>query len=156
MRVVASRGICILCSEQLLFSFALVLRKRMLSTKDVPERYQTCWLEPFDALVGHALASATTVLDVGSGASPVVPKSSRRPGTTYVGLDVSASELRKAPAGSYDEEIVADAASHLPALDESFDAVVSWQVFEHLRPLAAAVENVRAYLRPGGTLVAHF
>ena len=41
-----------------------------------------------------------------------------------------------------------------PDLGERFDLVLSLFVFEHVRPLDAALENIRRYLRPGGTLVA--
>jgi SAM-dependent methyltransferase len=35
-----------------------------------------------------------------------------------------------------------------------FDLIVSNQVFEHVKPLDAALQNLRAYLAPGGVLVA--
>jgi SAM-dependent methyltransferase len=75
---------------------------------------------------------------------------------TYVGLDLSSAELRRAPAGSYDEMHVADACEHVPGLDARFDVVLSFQVLEHVRPLDDVVANVRRYLRPGGRFVAQF
>jgi hypothetical protein len=40
-------------------------------------------------------------------------------------------------------------------LEGEFDIVVSWQVLEHVKPLAVALANIRSYLRPGGLFVAH-
>jgi SAM-dependent methyltransferase len=41
-------------------------------------------------------------------------------------------------------------------LEDRFDLIVSWQVFEHVKPLDAAMDNLRTYLRPNGRLVAQF
>jgi SAM-dependent methyltransferase len=71
-----------------------------------------------------------------------------------VGLDISETELALAPAGAYDEKVVADISQHSPELDDRFDVIVSWQVFEHVESLRPAVANLRRYLRPGGRLVA--
>jgi SAM-dependent methyltransferase len=71
-----------------------------------------------------------------------------------VGLDVSADELARAPDGWYDEILVSDVAKRLPRLSDQFDLAVSWQVLEHVKPLNAALENIRSYLRPGGRFVA--
>ncbi|HLB22616.1 MAG TPA: methyltransferase domain-containing protein, partial [Dehalococcoidia bacterium] len=35
----------------------------------------------------------------------------------------------------------------------SFDLVVSFQVFEHVKPLDVAFDNMRAYLKPGGLAI---
>jgi SAM-dependent methyltransferase len=37
-----------------------------------------------------------------------------------------------------------------------FDLVVSWQVLEHVADVPNALENIRSYLRPGGTMVIMF
>ena len=47
-----------------------------------------------------------------------------------------------------------DAAVRVPALEDRFDLIVSWQVFEHLGDLPATVANLRGYLAPDGRLVA--
>jgi SAM-dependent methyltransferase len=67
---------------------------------------------------------------------------------------VSPEELNKAPEGCYSETVVSDVALRVPELSGQFDLVLSWQVLEHVKPLEAALENVRAYLRPGGRFVA--
>ena len=93
------------------------------------------------------------VLDIGSGRRPSVSTADRPPGCTYVGLDLSQAELERAPAGSYDQMLVGDARDRLSELEGRFDAVVSWQVLEHVKSLGAALENIRSYLRPGGIFV---
>jgi 2-polyprenyl-6-hydroxyphenyl methylase/3-demethylubiquinone-9 3-methyltransferase len=94
------------------------------------------------------------ILDVGSGRRPALAPADRPAGTHYVGLDLSAVELAAAPNGSYDETVAADLAQRVAGLEGQFDLALSWQVFEHVRPLDRALENLRAYLRPGGRMVA--
>jgi SAM-dependent methyltransferase len=72
----------------------------------------------------------------------------------YVGLDISLYELISAPVGSYDEFVVADVTEAVPELHGQFDLVISFQVLEHVKPLQKALENLAAYLRPGGRLIA--
>ncbi|HEY8583154.1 MAG TPA: class I SAM-dependent methyltransferase [Capillimicrobium sp.] len=123
----------------------------------LPPRYDgEFWRRSFDDAVDAVLQPGQRVLDLGSGAMPAVPPERRPEGITYVGLDISASELAKAPPGSYDEVHVSDAVIRRPELAGSFDVVLSYQVFEHLRPLAAAIENLRGYLVDGGVLVSQF
>src|SRR5205807_7291867 len=55
--------------------------------------------------------------------------------------------------GSYDETVVTDVGAHIPSLDERFDLVLSRYVLEHVKSMSAAMENVRRYLKPGGTMV---
>jgi SAM-dependent methyltransferase len=120
----------------------------------LPERYAEHWPAPFQALAREALAPGVRVLDVGSGRAPSISPVERPAGCHYAGLDLSAAELRRAPAGSYDEMIVTDVNRRRPELEGRFDLVVSWQVLEHVRPLDMTLENLRRYLRPGGRLVA--
>jgi SAM-dependent methyltransferase len=112
------------------------------------------WLQPWEDRVAREMRPGVRVLDVGSGRRPAIPPAQRPPGVSYVGLDLSTEELRAAPPGSYDELIEADIVTLQPELIGRFDLVVSWQVFEHVRPLADALENIRRYLVPGGLLVA--
>lgn len=133
------------------------------TTKDaragrLPDHYRhTAWDSPsFEARVGSALAPNCEVLDVGSGRNPRIHRAERPLGCRYVGLDLSASELAQAPPGSYDELVVADVGSRVPRLEERFDLIVSWSVFEHVKSLAPALEHLRCYLRPKGRLLAFF
>jgi SAM-dependent methyltransferase len=96
------------------------------------------------------------ILDVGSGAKPFLSPDERPDGVFYAGLDISEAELLKAPSGWYDQLQVADAGARDDALVGSFDLIISNQVFEHVKPLDAVLENLRSYLAPGGTMVAKF
>jgi 2-polyprenyl-6-hydroxyphenyl methylase/3-demethylubiquinone-9 3-methyltransferase len=120
---------------------------------ELPPRYDDFWLGPFRAELRSHLRPGVRVLDVGSGAEPTIPPAERPEGTRYVGLDISRHELDRAPAGSYDDTVVADLTRTVSGLEEGFDLVVSFQVLEHVRPLGEALENMRRYLRPGGGMV---
>ena len=126
--------------------------------RKLPERYPTelDFRALFDERAIPLLREASTVLDVGSGRHPTYGPAARPAGCTYVGLDLLAEELAAAPPGSYDEAVVGDLATFVPALEGRADLAVSWQVLEHVKPLDDAVENLRRYLRPGGHLVAQF
>jgi SAM-dependent methyltransferase len=120
----------------------------------LPARYATGWYEQFEARVRPSLELGTRVLDVGSGRTPALAPERRPDGCFYAGLELSAEELGRAPRGSYDETIAADASVPLPQLCGRFDLLLSWQVLEHVAPLDVALTNLRSYLRPGGRMVA--
>ena len=121
----------------------------------LPARYELELREPaFACATRRALEPGMTVLDVGAGAAPSSGAAGRPPGCTWVGQDVVAAELRKAPPGSYDELSVGSICDRDPALEGRFDLVLARFVFEHVTPLHAGIENLRAYLRPGGRLIA--
>jgi len=122
----------------------------------LPRRYHTRWQDPFEDTIRERLREGMTVLDVGSGRNPTLGPAERPANTTYVGLDISGEELQQAGPGAYDRLAVADIARRVPELVGSVDLVVSWQVFEHIKPLAAAMDNIHAYLKPGGTLISLF
>jgi len=126
---------------------------------ELPDRYDgypASFRASFDGALATVLAPGQRVLDVGSGRSPTVAPGDRPSGCWYVGSDVLPAELALAPVGSYDHAVVTDICRFDPALESSFDVIVSLQVLEHVRPLERAMENMRRYLRPGGTLVAQF
>jgi SAM-dependent methyltransferase len=120
-----------------------------------PARYAEEWKGPFNERVEQALRPGIRILDVGSGRKPTVEPAARPPGCVYIGLDLSSAELDAAPPGSYDETFVGDIVDFRSELADRFDLIVSWQVFEHVRPMRHALENVRRYLRPRGLFVAH-
>ena len=124
----------------------------------LPERYSNP--QPLrDAFRARARAAArggATILDVGAGRMPSLPLDERPPGCRYVALDVAREELEAAPPGAYDDIVVASATDRLPGLEGTVDLVLSYQALEHVKPLAAALQSFRAYLRPGGSLVALF
>lgn len=120
----------------------------------LPRRYAELWPSELDELCAPAIRPGMAILDVGPGRNPTIPPERRPPGTRYVGLDASRRELEAAPAGTYDEQVVADIVHRQPFLEESFDLVVSWQVLEHVSSLGATFDNLHAYLRPEGRMVA--
>jgi SAM-dependent methyltransferase len=122
---------------------------------DLPTRYADNWREAFDARVRDALVPGMRILDVGSGRKPTVAKERRPPDCYYVGLDLSIEELHAASRGSYDEIVTGDVSQRIVELEGRFDLVLSFQVFEHVKPFDTAMENVRAYLRPGGRALLH-
>jgi SAM-dependent methyltransferase len=121
----------------------------------LPARYHQDWQEPFFSRIQAELRPGMAVLDVGSGRHPAISRESMPGGVRYVGLDISESELRTAPTGSYDELSVGDIIKRQPHLEGQFDLAVSWQVLEHVKPMGDALENIRHYLKPGGRFVGH-
>ena len=114
------------------------------------------WRAAFESAYRDALVAGAIVLDVGSGRRPTIPVDARPIGVRYVGLDISSDELRAAPPGSYDETHVADVETPLPELAGRFDLIVSWQVLEHVRDMAATLSTLQGYLRPKGVMVLEF
>ncbi len=134
---------------------SLVVARAALSRR-LPARYDHDPRQLFDSFAQPLLRPDRSVLDVGAGRAPTFGSADRPAGCTYAGLDLSAAELDAAPPGSYDQAIASDATTLVPSLVDRFDAVISWQVLEHVKPLPTAIENLRRYLRPGGQLVAQF
>jgi SAM-dependent methyltransferase len=120
----------------------------------LPPRYDDFWRGPFQHELDQVLRPGVRILDVGSGAEPTIAPADRPADCTYVGLDISRHELDRAPPGSYDEIVVADLTRPTPELEGGFDIVLSFQVLEHIKPLDAAMDNMRAFLKPGGAMLA--
>jgi 2-polyprenyl-3-methyl-5-hydroxy-6-metoxy-1,4-benzoquinol methylase len=96
----------------------------------------------------------TRVCEVGGGANPALsPAVCQAHGLEYVLLDISATELAKAPAGYATVE--ADIASPSFTTEGGFDLVFSKMLAEHVPDGAMFHANVRKLLRPGG-LAFHF
>jgi SAM-dependent methyltransferase len=121
----------------------------------LPARYATAWRPMFQDAIRERLRPGATVLDIGSGRHPSLP-AAERADARWVGLDISEDELLLAPEGAYQERVVADLSERVDPLAGSIDLAVSWQVLEHVKPLGRALDNVYAYLKPGGEFVALF
>lgn len=124
--------------------------------RSLPPRYSQPYRATFDQRVQSALRPDLAILDVGAGRQPTVPVADRPPGCTYVGLDVSESELGRAGVGAYDDVVVRDVLERETSLEGRFDLILSWQVLEHVTDLDSAMQNLHSYLRPGGRLIAQF
>lgn len=119
----------------------------------LPPRYGVPIARPFIERMEAVMAPGVRILDVGAGRSPTLPVEERPTEAHYVGLDIAPEEFHAAPPGAYDQTIVHDVTRPLPG-QQLYDVILSWQVLEHVRPLDAALENLRQALRPGGALVA--
>jgi SAM-dependent methyltransferase len=119
----------------------------------LPDRYAHQMQDELFARVQPLLVPDVAILDVGAGRYPTISTGDRPPGCRYIGLDIEAEEIGAAGPDAYDEGIVGDVTEPL-GRDGEFDVVLSWQVLEHVSPLAGAFENLRLALRPGGTLLA--
>ncbi len=102
-------------------------------------------LTPY-AWAGSAVPRGGVVADVCCGSAPT--RAHLHP-TTYVGMDLSAAELRRAVGVPV---VLADAV-RLPLAPSSCDAVVMSMALQ-LVPLDAALAEVARVLRPGGSFVA--
>jgi SAM-dependent methyltransferase len=120
----------------------------------LPSRYGSRMQDAFLERLRPLLTPGVTILDVGAGRSPTLAPADRPAGCRYLGLDISAEELGAAGAGAYDGHYVLDVVEPQPELRD-VDVIISWQVLEHVSSLPRALGNLRATLRPGGTLLAH-
>jgi SAM-dependent methyltransferase len=96
-----------------------------------------------------------SICDIGGGANPFLPLSYiQEKGLHYTVLDISESELAKAPA-EY-RKIAADiAATDCPLQPRQFDLVFSRMLAEHIQDAPRFHANIRHILTPGGIAV-HF
>ena len=107
-----------------------------------------------------ALRPGDRVLDVGVGpgllAAEMAPEVG--PSGRICGIDISDSMLaiantRANVPGGPGIELELGSATNIPHPVESFDVVVSTQVFEYVDDVPAALDEVRRVLRPGGRVV---
>jgi SAM-dependent methyltransferase len=125
----------------------------MVNAGLLPLRYGRQMQDELVTRLQPLLIPGIAILDVGAGRYPTIAPTDRPPNCRYVGLDIEPDEIAAAGPGAYDEGVVADITAPL-GRDEEFDLVLSWQVLEHVSPLAETFENLRRSLRPGGTLLA--
>lgn len=137
--------------------FAVALQASRAALRGhLPSRYACWWHAEYQARLEPSLRPGITILDVGAGRNPSIPPNDRPQNSKYIGLDLSQSELEKAPTGWYDHSVAADVTEHVPALENTCDLAVSYFVLEHVADLSRAFDNIRSYLVPGGRLVTIF
>ena len=130
---------------------------REAGRRRLPVRYETdLWDKRFQAHVDAQLRPGIAILDIGSGRRPTIAAERRPPDVRYVGLDIDGDELTAAGTGAYDDTVAVPVEERVASLEGRFDLAVSFFAFEHVRSTAAALENVRSYLKPGGTFIAQF
>ena len=102
-----------------------------------------------------ALQPGETVLDIGSGPGFLADEMAAEVGTEGAvhGLDPSEAMLAIARRRETGVEYAVGDANSLPYDDETFDAVVSTQVYEYVPDMPAALTEARRVLRPGGRLL---
>jgi SAM-dependent methyltransferase len=109
---------------------------------------QKLWWEVQNA-VNRLMSGRTSIRVLEAGCGSTVHFSFPAP-CHLTGIDVSQRQLERHVL--LEERILGDLQTHeLPA--QSFDAVVCWNVLEHLRDPEAAVRNMAAAVRPEGILV---
>lgn len=101
------------------------------------------------------LAGYRTILDVGCGDGQIGRALMRAHGSQVVGIDPTWNQITVAKERSVLEDgsvmsVARAGADRLPFADGSFDAVVACLVFEHIREVDSAIEEVARVLRPGG------
>jgi SAM-dependent methyltransferase len=89
------------------------------------------------------------VLEIGSGAGTLLHELCAR-GVVAVGLEVNADRIAEAIARYGPLQIPQIAGVTLPFADETFDVVLSFDVFEHIADSDAHLAEVRRVLKPGG------
>lgn len=109
-------------------------------------------------LDGLPLKEGDRVLEISGHRSGALPYLEER-GAIGVGVDISATWVQTHNAiaardGRPTRWFLADAEA-LPFADNSFAAILAFDVFEHLSQLPRALEECCRVLQPGGTLVCH-
>ena len=95
------------------------------------------------------LRSGQRIYDVGGGKQPFVSLEKKTASQmTVVGIDISATELARAPAGAYDESVCADIADFQGRGDG--DIVICQAVLEHVQNTEGAMQSIASILKPGG------
>ena len=97
----------------------------------------------------NVLKSGDKVLEIGCGIGSVVFELSKQ-GYDVTGTDISRAAISYGLKKYDDIRLEVQAAETLPYADESFDVVLSFDLFEHIAQIDRHVGEVRRVLRPGG------
>lgn len=99
----------------------------------------------------HVGMSGARILDVGCGTGVVLDRLAREEGWNCFGVDISSEALSRR-AGANGRDAAADALS-LPFADGTFDAVLLFDVIEHLEGPPAGLMEARRVSRVGASLM---
>jgi ubiquinone/menaquinone biosynthesis C-methylase UbiE len=101
------------------------------------------------------LAAGSKVLEVGCGAGGTTrAMAAARPDLAIHACDLSKTAIRTAQAMGGDVPYVVASVTALPYQDGSFDAVVFYDVLEHIPDADLSLDEMARVLRPGGLLAA--
>ena len=89
------------------------------------------------------------ILEIGCGIGTVVNELSRN-GHDIIGIDISGEAIEYGRTKYGDIHLEVQAAEILPYEDESFEVVLSFDLFEHIAEIDKHISEVRRVLRPGG------
>jgi 2-polyprenyl-3-methyl-5-hydroxy-6-metoxy-1,4-benzoquinol methylase len=110
--------------------------------------------------LGNALPPGARVLDIGCSVGGRSIRMAEALKISLVGLDVVPQDLvtatRMARQRGARASYTAGVAEALPFGDASFDAITSYDAFEHLRSLAETLDECWRVLKPGGHLLTVF
>ncbi len=105
------------------------------------------------------LTEGDRVLELGGHRSGALPYLEKKHGIRGSGVDISphwvAEQNRLARLRNADTWWMLGDAEHLPFTQGRFAAMVSFDVFEHVSDLSAALSEAHRVLQPGGELLAH-
>jgi SAM-dependent methyltransferase len=120
------------------FDRALPLRFRIDGNSDFRNDFAPRYLRPNQK-----------IYDIGGGKNPFLSIDAKRDLKAHVvGLDIDGGELARAPAGSYEETIVADVTKYRGKGDA--DVVICQALLEHVVDVRQALFTIGTLLRPGG------
>ena len=95
------------------------------------------------------LKSQDRILEIGCGIGTVVHELSKE-GHDVIGIDISGEAIEYGRK-KYDRlHLDVQAAENLPYEDESFEVVLSFDLFEHIAAIDKHISEVKRVLRPGG------
>ncbi len=95
------------------------------------------------------LRPSDKILEIGCGIGSVVFELSRQ-GHDIIGTDISSEAIAYGQKKYGDIHLEVQPAEALPYEDESFDVVLSFDLFEHIARIDSHVSEVARVLRPGG------
>jgi ubiquinone/menaquinone biosynthesis C-methylase UbiE len=95
------------------------------------------------------LRTEDRILEIGCGIGTVVHELSKK-GHDIIGIDISSEAIEYGRNKYGDIRLEVHAAETLPYEDESFEVVLSFDLFEHIAEIDKHISEVRRVLRPGG------